>query len=77
MGRRIFREPQPELPAATLEPVPAEQVMHARNAVAELRAVLRTVESADIRETVEFALAEWTERVAELETLPAHDEQSD
>jgi hypothetical protein len=68
MGRRIVWEPSPEPPAVTVEPpVPAAQVAHARNAIAELRALLRTVESTAIRETVEFALAGWEERLAEVD----------
>jgi hypothetical protein len=58
MGRRIVWERSPEPPAVTVEPpLPAEQVTHARNAIAELRALLRTVKSTAIRETVEFSLA--------------------
>ncbi len=82
MGRRILpsrNEPEPieptgsvveawvPKPASPKKAIQSDPLLHARNAAAELRSVLRTSNSNDVRDAVQYALHAWDQRISDLE----------
>lgn len=47
--------------------IESDPLTHARNAAAELRSVLKTTRSNDVRDAVQYALDAWEQRVSDLE----------
>ena len=53
--------------ASPASPLQSDPLLHARNAAAELRSVLKTINSNDVRDAVQYALDAWEQRIRDLQ----------